>query len=177
MSRMLPPHSVLYSVVSHGAKSSAPLYLLSLLMTSLPMSTLQSVRPCMLMMELCGLLLPHSQPQLPSWIKLFMLLQPGLTLGAFVFLPPRPLLLFSLTSITLPPPSSSPTLWYFPSTLYSPCPFPWRDLWSATYMAPSHPSVARQMPLRHSVAHCHCLPVMGSWLYHPALALYISNSF
>ena len=39
------------------------------------------------------------------------------------------------------------------STLCSQCPFPWRDLWSATYMAPSHPSVARQMPLRHSAAH------------------------
>ena len=39
-----------------------------------------------------------------------MLLQPGPTLGAFVFLPPRPLLLFSLTSVTLPPllPCSSP---------------------------------------------------------------------
>ena len=71
-------------------------------MTSLPMFTLQYVRPCMLMTELCGLLLPHSQLQLPSWTKLFKLLQPGLTLGAFVFQPLRPLLLFSLTSVTLP---------------------------------------------------------------------------
>ena len=101
-------------------------------------------------------------------------MQSGFTLGAFVFLRPRPLLLFSLTSVTLPPP---PDLWYFPYTLCSQCPFSWRDLWSATYMAPSHLSVTRQMPLRHSAAHSNCLSEMGSWLHHPAQALYISNSF
>ena len=71
-SRMLPPHSILYSVVSHRAPSSAPLYLLYLLMTSLPMLTLQFVHPCMLMMGPCGLQFLHSQPQLPSWTNLLL---------------------------------------------------------------------------------------------------------
>ena len=55
-----------------------------------------------------------SAPTLPAAVAIMnqalhvMLLQPGLTLGAFVFLPPKPLLLFSLTSVTLPllPPCS-----------------------------------------------------------------------